>query len=248
MLAQSSKLINFEEARRRRMSDLYIPGDILQEGEDEPTPSVEDYELLGDRKVIRRVRYKGAPLTDMVAASGRRLKLGRPIQGTTMKRFSGGTSLRQQGKARIMGRLRMIPSGHIPGETTFPMWMGWGNLPQQPMRFPELAGFGDDAESRGAFQIPIGAANPTGGAPVATGFWGNLVSGLTQAGTAIIGVQTARTQASITASQASIAASRAAAQQASASGMIWKYLPLILAVGGGTLILYMVVQKRKQKR
>ena len=229
MLAQGGKLINFEEARRKRTADIYLPGDV--DPEIKARPFSKEYYFRG-----KGVRYKGAPLRGGAVEAGRKLKLGRPIPGSTMQRFTGGTSLRQQGKARIMGRLQMIPSGHIPGWGPFPG--GLRTLPQQPQFFPELAGFG---------QAPVGAANATGTTPVTRGFWGDLTSILTQAGTVILGTQTAKTQAQIAASQASIAASQAAAQQATVSGMVWKYLPLILAVGGGTVILYLMIQQRKKR-
>lgn len=229
MLAQGGKLINFEEAKKRRTEDIYLPGDITASGK--PTPSPQEYYFRSSG-----VRYEGAPMMERVYQRGKALKQGRPISGTTMQRFTGGTSLRQQGKVRIMGRLQMIPSGHIPGRGVFPR--GIRTLPQQPQYFPELAGFGE---------VTIAAANATGIQAPIQNWWGNLTNILTQTGAVILGTQTARAQAQIAASQARITEAQAAAQRATVSGMVWKYLPLILAVGGGTWIVYIMLQRRKRR-
>lgn len=173
-----------------------------------------------------RVRLLGPGVSGLGELSARTPKL---------TRFRGAQSLRQAGKVAVMGRLNILTSEHVPGRGTYPAVLRY--VRQRPYQFPELAGFGE---------TPVGSANPTGTAAPATGFWGNLESLLTKAGTVVLQTQTERAQRDIAASQAATAAAQAQQAQAGMLATLYRNLPIIAAVGGGGVLLYIFMQRRRR--
>lgn len=255
MLARGERLTTFGEFKKKASEDIYLPGEVYPQGSPLPKVSEEygarplvvlwDYPFqlpdsgLGGLGQVRRGRpVNSVPRKRVVK---RVVPVGiTPFSGSGFVRFSGGKSLREFGKEKILKDLAFLPSDRIQNTVPF---SGFRRIPQRPQYFPELAGFGQD-------EIPVGTANATGGGPVETGIWGNLVSLLTTAGAVMLQTETQQTQREISASQASIAASQAQTTQSKVLASLYNNLPLLIAlVGGGTLLyIYMPRKKARAKR
>ncbi len=261
MYAATNRLQTFGEFKRKATADIYYPWEIYEKAE--PRVFFEPESTLSPVSVSYDRPFEPDP-DGFGAWRPSRLKLGRPtwrpsrdrhgghvearpwwrlgrpiriLRGTIMPRFHGGRYLRQQGKARMLGRLRILASGHTPGRSPLPF--GFVLPPQKPLVFPELAGFGD---------VPIGSVNTAGSTEPQRGFWGDLTSLLSQVGGAVMTVQAQKTQREIAAAGAATAQAQAQAAQAGVSQTLYRNLPLIAAVGGGGVLLYIFMGQRRQRR
>ena len=209
-------------------NDIIIPGALYPVAEIRPTLADE----IHRRESINKVREKQVALR---VPERYDLTWERP----ELVRFSTGHSLKARGKMRILENLHLIPSQAIRTNSH-------GDVPQMPMFFPELAGFGE---------VDVGTLNTTNASTAAPAvsrdIWGNLTNILTKAGETWSTVQTSKYQASAAGSQAEIAKSQEAiARLQTMAGQVrksaeenWPWI-LAAAVAGGALLFYM---KRKRR-
>lgn len=166
----------------------------------------------------------------------------KPISGSIFTRYSSGRTLRQQGKERIYRTMSIAPTLHIARENGT-INKSVSVIPQQPMNFPELAGFGE---------LPVGAgtADVTSSPSVSRGLWGDLSNILTQVGQVYTTVTTQKYQTEIAKAQAEAARAKAITPFrfpfTGASVGIMSYLPWIALAGGGVLLATTLLKRKRR--
>ncbi len=230
MLAQGS-LITFDKKKREARVDLIIAGEM--------------YPVQKARPFINEeLEGRVNPTTMIWSEEWSRPRRIKKLEGTTLKRFSGGKSLRLQGKERILGRLNLMSSEHIPG---YSRNRAFSKTPQLPVYFPELSGFGDE---------PVGTnISASTSENVSRGIWGELQNTITKGIDYLMEIQKTKytTKAAIEATK--MAQAQASAAQAQYMTILQKptefdfkkYLPIIALAGGG-LILFTILSKKDIKQ
>lgn len=161
-------------------------------------------------------------------------------------RFNTSVALRKQGKEKIMRKLAMLPSSHIPGAGVMPKLLR--DIIQPPQNFVELTGFNDEPVN----STFVGPVQPN----VSRGFWGELSNAITQAGQFISSTEIAKYQAKTAEAQAKTAALTKSSKFGASTflpspfsgGGISQYLPWIIGLGGGALILTLIMTGKKRRK
>ncbi|MBT9171453.1 MAG: hypothetical protein DDT18_01829 [Actinobacteria bacterium] len=200
---------------------LYHPGRIYPIGK--PQPFVEE-----DLLFMRRL-----PSGEGDIPLGRR-RIKR-IPGRTLRRFTTGRTFREWGKTRIMGKLNLLPSRHIPDGVV--VHDSIINAPQLPQAFPELAGFDDIAE---------GKMSPTRTNTTRRNIWGSLENLITQTGEWFTSVKRAEYEGRIAAARAEIARQQARREIIVKERDVIRNLPIfIIGAGIGLGIIYLIKSKKR---
>ncbi|MBT9174595.1 MAG: hypothetical protein DDT22_00255 [candidate division WS2 bacterium] len=214
----NSGLLTISQKRKEAMRDLFYQGEIY------PTKKPQPF-LKEDLLFMRRL-----PSGDGGIPLGRRKKR---ITGEGMRRFTTGKTFRQWGKTKIMGKLNLLPSAHIPsGAMIHANTVG---VPQPPRVFPELSGFGDIAEGR---------VNPVGVTPARRNIWGSLENLITQSGEWFTTVKRSEYESRIAVAKAEVAREQARKALILRENRILQNFPIIImATGIGLGAIYLIKGK-----
>ncbi|MBT9165016.1 MAG: hypothetical protein DDT23_01027 [candidate division WS2 bacterium] len=218
---ENSGLSTMTQKRKEVRRDLFYQGEIY------PTKKPRPF-LKEDLLFMRRL-----PSGDGGIPLGRRKKR---ITGEGMRRFTTGRTFREWGKTKIMGKLNLLPSAHIPSGRI----MTHGNtvdVPQPPRVFPEFSGFGDIAEGR---------VNPVGVTPARRNIWGSLENAITQTGEWFTTVKRSEYESRIAVAKAEVAREQARKASILRDNRVLQSLPIIImAAGIGLGAIYLIKNKRR---
>lgn len=219
----NGKLMDFREFKKNAENNLIVPGRITK-------PQV--LRLMGETPQFRRVIPQTGLFSEIQKDPWAKENMT-PLKGVPFTRFSGGKSLRQNGKVEAMKRLNMIPRSYDPSAPR----VAWGTR-QLPKFFPELSGFGE---------APVGSGNNTSDSSPTRGSWGELWSTLTTIGGQFLSLEQQKTQREIEASKAAVAEAQARTAGVGVTQTLYQNLPLfaLVGVGGLGLVLYMSKKKRR---